>query len=379
MMRCMRLVFPGGQVLRLICVLLLVGLVLALPRSSYAQTPLDLLWQQVAAQPEDFAVACMPLDRPGQTVFYNAGTRMPLASVSKLLIFIEYARRVDVGQIALDEAVSVNALEQYNLPRTDRGAHDRFLENYPADILTLPLWDVAVEGMMQYSSNAASDYLLDRLSPVDWTGLYQTLFVLDTDAPHSLTMIPLLMNNHITRMAGLDDLSGLSVELGESYLDAYVTDSTWRTAEINYRSGGGRRFPAWEVQAAVLRDYTALGNVNDFLNVLQSVYGESQALSENVKYMVRTALRWEGNDYIAENYVEYGSKLGFYSGGVLTLVAYGQPFNGERVISATFFQNIPRDHYNQMLREDSIGDFAHWMNFNGCAGLREQIERMISG
>lgn len=345
---------------------------------SYAQTPLDLLWQQVSAQPDDFAVACMPLDDPGQTVFYNAGAQMPLASVSKLLIFIEYAQRVDTGQIALDERVSVAALERYNLPRTDRGAHDRFMEAYPAGTTTLPLWDVAVEGMIQYSSNAASDYLLDRLSPVDWTRLYAALYVLDSSVPHSLTMIPLLMNNHITRMASLAELPALSTDAGEAYLDLYVNDAAWRQAEIDYRSGRGRRFPEWPVQTAVLQAHTALGSVNDFLNVLQAVYGESTALSENVKFMVRTALRWEGNTFIEENYVEYGSKLGFYSGGTLTLVAYGQPFSGGRVVSATFFRGIPQDQYNALLREDSIGDLAHWMNFNGCAGLREQIERAVA-
>jgi len=51
------------------------------------------------------------------------------------------------------------------------------------------------------------------------------------------------------------------------------------------------------------------------------------------------------------------------------LIAYGQLFDGVPVISATFFRNIPRGVYSDLVREDAIGDLAHWMNFNGCAGL----------
>lgn len=198
------------------------------------------IWQQAAARPADFGLACMPLDRQGQTVLYNADA-FPLASVSKLLIFIEYARRVDAGLIPLDEVVSVAALEAYNVPRTDRGAHDRFMAQYPAGTTTLPLWDVATEGMMQYSANTASDYVLHRLAPVDWTGLYALLGVYEASVPRSLSMIPLLMNSHQNGRAAAGSVEALSAEQGETLLDLYVHDRLWRDAEIVYRAEGGAR------------------------------------------------------------------------------------------------------------------------------------------
>lgn len=337
-----------------------------------SETTLPLIWEQIAAQPEDVGIGCVPLGTPANAVLYNADEAFPLASVTKLLLFIEYTRRLDSGEIGYDEMVNVAELNRYNLPRTDRGAHDRFMAQYPADIETISLWELAV-GMIQYSSNAASDYMLDRMQPVNWDALYERLSMTNTDYPHSLTMIPLLMNNHETGRATLSDIGSLSVSRGERYLDLYVQNGAWRQAEIEHRSGRGSQFPAWNVQAAVLDQITAAGSVNDFLNVMRAIYTDNGALPARVRTQTRLAMIWSENSFINEHYFEYGSKLGFYSGGTLALVAYGYPYGGERVITAVFFRNIPRRMYNDLLEEDAIGDFAHWMNFNGCRGLRAQL------
>lgn len=335
--------------------------------------PLVLLWDQVERQPSDFSVGCVPLNAPANAVFYDAGVPFPLASLTKLLIFIEFARRVDSGAISAFESVQVTTLERYNLPRTDRGAHDRYMSIYPPNVRVVSLWELASIGMIQYSSNAASDYLLDRLAPIDWRSLYRSLGMNNTDFPHSLTMIPLLMNNHLTGEIEMGDLDSLSIEQGEAYLDAYIEDAAWRQAEIEHRSGRGSQFPDWEVQSAFLEQITANGTVADFLRVMTVIYGDSPNLTDGVKDLVRLALRWQENSFINETYNEYGSKLGFYSGGTLTLVAYGYPVDGEPVISAVFMRNIPRQMYNLMVWNDAVGDLAHWMNFNACNGLREAI------
>lgn len=371
---------------------LLVVLIMLMPffsrlsaqQSIIIPSQISTLWAQTMAQPDNFAVACMPLNHQNQTVLYN-GSRFPLASVSKLLIFIEYAMRVDTRVIPLDELVSVATLELYNLPRTDRGAHDRFLDSYPSGTTSITLWDLAVDGMMQYSSNAASDYLLARMSPIDWNALFTKLGIYDSSPPHSLTMIPLLMNNHIDGRATPDALANLSVSLGETYLDLYINDGLWRQAEIAYRSDpqgnagrSWRNWPDWDVQSAILQQHTATGNVNDYRNMMKAIYTSPSPLSPNVQYIVRTALRWNNNQFIDANYVEYGSKLGFYSGGTLTMVSYGQPFNGEPVISVIFLRNIPQRTYSALLREDSIGDFAHWLNMNACTGLNALISSTLN-
>lgn len=363
--------------LRRVIVLMLV-VVSAAP--ALAQQPIDLntnlsvLWDHLRDHPEDFSAACMPLDAPGSMVLYNATERFPLASVTKLLIFIEYAQRVDAGAISATEMVDLDVLNHYDLTRTDASAHRRFLNLYPAETQAISLLDIAYTGMMQYSSNAAADYVLDRLRPVDWVSLYEALNITSTDYPHSLSVIALLMNNHETGETTLEDIPSLSVAQGEALYDRYLYDLAWRAAEIAYREERRRAFPQWEVQSAVLQDVTATGTVSDFLNVMAAIYGQGGPLSESVKAMTRAALRWRNNDLLDSNYIEYGSKLGFYSGGTLALVAYGLPYGGQPVISAAFMRNIPRQEYNTMRRQDSIGFLAHWMNFNACDELLDTIQ-----
>ena len=240
--------------------LILVGILLVLSIvPAYAQQPIDfnaeiaLVWEQLHAQPDDFSVACMPVVESPTITLYHANEAFPLASVSKLLIFIEYARQVDAGIIPLDEMVVVDALNRYDLPRTNGGAHERFLELYPADVRTISLWDVATTGMIQYSSNAASDLVLSRLGPVDWDSLYQTLDTQNTEYPHSMGIIALLMNNHETGETRMSEVGSLDVAQGEALLDRYLHDDEWRQAEIDYRAGRRRVFPSWDIQAAVLQ------------------------------------------------------------------------------------------------------------------------------
>jgi D-alanyl-D-alanine carboxypeptidase len=352
---------------------LIIGASGALPGAAQSSVSrsLQTLWSQAWSQPDDFAIGCIGLNS-SSTFTANANERFPLASVSKLLIYIEYSRRLDLGVISPYEMVDVATLERYNLPQTDRGAHDRFMQQYPIGTTSISLWELA-RGMIQYSSNAASDYLLDRLYPTDWGSLYRLLGLTGTDVPHSLTLIPLLMNNHVTGQPTRADVDQLSVEQGENYLNMYVSNDSWRADEIRYREGRRRDFPRWEIQAAILDQHTAHGSITDFLRVMSAIYRLNSPLSESTQQRTRFALRWMDNTYINANYLEYGSKLGFYSGGVLALVAYGQPYNGEPILSVMFFRNIPRSTYRELLQADAIGDFAHWINFNGCANLSSVV------
>jgi len=361
----------------LLLTLLTVGVAPALAQQPINLTlSLEPMWNQIHAQPGDFGVACMPLDRPGRLTLYHADDAFPMASVAKLLIFLEYARQVDVGRIGLDELVPVEILNSYDLPGTNRGAHDQFLALYPAETTTLSLYDVAATGMLQYSSNAAADYLLDRLGAVNWDDLFGLLGLHDTDPPHAMSAVALLMNNHDTGQPRLAEVPALTLAQGEALFDRYLSDPAWRAVELEYRTARRRSFPNWDVQAAILDELSAHSTARDLLKVLAAIYRSPSKLPDPVQRMTRAALQFRGYTLIDGLYIEYGSKLGSYSGGLLALAAYGYPLNGEPVISVTFLRNIPRADYNHLLRDDSIGYFAHWLNLNACAGLLEGINSL---
>lgn len=364
---------------RIFPLLLLSALLLVFP--VVAQQGIDFdpdltdIWQYVDRQPDDLGVVCLPLWNPSQGFSYNTTEVFPLASAGKLVVLIEYARQLDSGAIPLSEVVGLEQLERYNMPRTNSNAHERFLASYPDDkpITQVSLWDVATRGMMQYSSNAATDYLLGRLGPVDWAALYAELGVGSTDAPHPLGLIPLMMGNHETGPPTLEMMESVDFRANaQDQLAQFWFDPDWRQAEIDYRAQRRRGFPSWDVQTEVL-ETTMSSTARDLTTLMLVVYDDGGPLNANVKSLVRTGMRWLNNGDIDATYREYGSKLGYYSGGVQTLVTYGEPINGSPVITVILMREIERWDFYDMLRADVIGDMAHWMILNQCAGLPERL------
>lgn len=331
---------------------------------------LSVLWAQVQREPENIGLACIPVNNPGVGVYHNIDTAFPLASVGKVLVFIAYLDMLEQGRIPLGETVTVNALDRFDLPRTNANAHERFLNNYPEGTQQISLFDVATEGMLQYSSNAATDYLLQRLGDYNWGTLYNRLGLTNTRAPHPLMLIPLMMGNHDTGQPTMSDIQNPALFVESQLLySQYLRDPQWREAEIDYRNQRRRGFPPWSIQSAVLHEHTMTGTVRDFATLMLRIYSPGGTLNEDTKKAIRYALRWRDYQDIDAAYIEYGSKLGFYSGGTQTLVAYGDPVDGEPVIAVIFLRKLSRPTYFSLLRSDSIQNLAHWMITNKCAGI----------
>lgn len=99
-------------------------------------------------------------------VAYEADRVRPLASTVKILIAAEYAMQIEAGKLNRENEVPLADLKRYYLKDTDGGAHERWLEemekNKEMKNGKVALDDVA-RGMITYSSNTNTDYLIDLL------------------------------------------------------------------------------------------------------------------------------------------------------------------------------------------------------------------------
>lgn len=91
----------------------------------------------------------------------------PLASVVKLIVAIEFAEQVAGQRLTNDEPVPLSDLQKYHVPDTDGNAQVEWLsylerEQKLIDGDKVPLWEVA-RGMIAFSSNANTEYLMDKL------------------------------------------------------------------------------------------------------------------------------------------------------------------------------------------------------------------------
>ncbi|MBY0099395.1 serine hydrolase [Mesobacillus maritimus] len=101
----------------------------------------------------------------------NEQVSLPLASTMKIILAIEYARQAAEGMIDPQQPVSLDELETYYVPKTDGGAHEAWLESVKETKQddAVPLSEVA-NGMIAYSSNANTEYLIEVLGEENING-----------------------------------------------------------------------------------------------------------------------------------------------------------------------------------------------------------------
>ena len=87
-----------------------------------------------------------------------------LASTRKLIVLIEYAHQLEDAIINENEIVPMSNVDLFYIEDTDGNAHNTWKENSEKkNTKQIALKDI-VEGMIIYSSNACTDYLIDRLT-----------------------------------------------------------------------------------------------------------------------------------------------------------------------------------------------------------------------
>lgn len=96
-----------------------------------------------------------------ELIDYEATIVRPLASTVKIIIASEYAMQINDGQLESDEIISIDELNKHYLKGTDGGAHEEWLSHLDSEG-AITLHDVA-KGMVTYSSNANTDYLINLL------------------------------------------------------------------------------------------------------------------------------------------------------------------------------------------------------------------------
>ncbi len=96
----------------------------------------------------------------------NEDKIMPLASTVKIIVAIEFAKQASHNIFNENERIPLSELDKYYLPNTDGNAHPRWInyEKKNGNIVndSVRLIDVA-RGMIIFSSNANTEYLMDRL------------------------------------------------------------------------------------------------------------------------------------------------------------------------------------------------------------------------
>ncbi len=136
-------------------------LLLALTAFSYMAPNPDFVLEYMLENPDKSSLYLVRND--SVLAELNGNRKSPLASTMKIVVAITYAEQVASGKIDPNEEILLSDLDRFYLANTDGNAHPSWLNEVQqlSKVVNakVKLREVAA-GMIQYSSNANTDYLI---------------------------------------------------------------------------------------------------------------------------------------------------------------------------------------------------------------------------
>jgi hypothetical protein len=333
--------------------------------------------QRILDAPESVGLVAYQPGQEAQGVFLNADVAMPLASVVKLIHLVAYVEAVAAGELNPLERVTLEALEAYYLPNLDLGSHNRAVEEleengrvFPTIPPTVLLEDVAWM-MIRHSSNAATDYLHQRLGQVRLEQTAQQVGLTRQTAPCPFVGQFLAMANH-TR-PGDNDIALLNQYLQPSAVmeaadygsdvawltDAFSRSAPFREQEIAWHRG--RRRPSLTTQRFFSERLNAQGTAREYAALLLRL-AQNGLSNPDSSYYARRYLEWPMR--FEENQALF-SNLGYKNGslpGILNTAYYAYR-SGEvvPVVVVLFYHNLPQELYRQWRSDLPHDELARWL------------------
>ena len=267
-----------------------------------------------------------------ELVTYQSDVVRPLASTVKTLIAVEYAMQIDAGLLDKDSAVALDDLSRYYAKGTDGNAHPAWLEwmDSEGEINNneVTLHDVA-KGMVTYSSNANTDYLIDLLGADAINERAKSLGLSQHEEVYPIGSA-LLIPEHLKSESMTDEelihqLESMPIEeyreLATS-LSNQLKDGTINLEDYTFNT-------PLKVQR-VWSDRLVGASANDYGKLLAIVSNDQ--LPEKAADTVRDLLEWplqlfEGNQ---QRYAHLGSKGGS-TAFILNDALYAEDHNGKQI------------------------------------------------
>ncbi|MER2030730.1 MAG: serine hydrolase [Solibacillus sp.] len=293
-------------------------------------------------------------------ITYQSTVTRPLASTVKILIALEYAMQVEENNIKKDKTVPLEDLNRFYLKNTDGGAHEAWLEAMKQDggieNNEVTLHDVA-KGMITYSSNANTDYLINLLG-IDAINKRRTDLGL-TQHEDVYPIVSALMIPEYIKKDGMSEkelikaLQNLSMENYRKL--AQSISLKMKTGEINASEATFDSSPAVQ---KVWSDRLIGASANDYGKLLALISNDE--LSPNAAETIRDLMEWP-MQLNEENYKKY-THLGSKGGSTLFVLN-----------NAMYVENLKGDQYEFVILLDNLKFYEHFLLRNN----RNSFERKL--
>jgi len=298
---------------------------------------------------------------------HNKDKVMPLASTVKIILAIEYAEQCANEIINPDETVSLVELDKFYVPNTDGGAHPSWLESVKDKILDdkISIREIA-KGMIKYSSNANTEWLLNKLEIEKVNNRIDSLGLKNHTKIYNIVSALFVGKEVFPGLKG-KELQEKLIQLDENkYIDATNKIHQKLLIDTSYKKDIGDL--GMDIQR-IWSDRLPSSTVEDYVSIMKKINSRTYFSESSQKYLD------EVMEYILENptnkeWLEHSGMKGGSTAFVLTKALYATDKKGNKTEMAYFLNDLT---FIKMLRlQMSMNDFE--LNVLTNKEFREKIK-----
>jgi hypothetical protein len=303
-------------------------------------------------------------------LYLNADTPRPLASVVKIVHLVAYAQAVYAGELDPNTPVLLSELDRFYLPNSDLRAHPNALAALTEEGLVtgnppaLPL-ETVPRMMIQYSSNAATDYLHLLLGQQRLEQTVRDLGLAGHTAPCPFLGQFILMNNPERTVSGRTAVEQYRQDprlFGVEVMDMtyrYAYDSAFREEVGGWRGRANR--PGIDTQRLFSAELNTMGSAQAYADLMARI-----AMNElgpwEMNVLVRRYLEWPTFFDANQEQMAWTGYKGGSLPGILTVAYYAQPWwRTQPAVVALFFQDLPQSTYRAWRDDLPHDELARWL------------------
>ncbi len=264
-------------------------------------------------------------------ITYQSDVIRPLASTVKIIIALEYAMQVEENIVKKDQTVSLDELKRFYLKNSDGGGHEAWLNTMESDGKIqnneVSLHEVA-KGMITYSSNANTDYLIHLLGMESINNRIDQLNLQQHEDVYPIVS-PLFISEYL-QQTGMDEKELIN-ELNEMPIADYRSiainlSEQMRTGELNVHDTVFDLSPALQ---RVWSDRLIGASANDYGKLLALISNDQ--LPTVAAKTLRDIMEWpmQLNEDNHKRFTHLGSKGGSTL-FVLNNAMYAENLNGDQ-------------------------------------------------
>ncbi len=348
------MVSKTDQMLKKIIIGMVLILLLAIAAGGYAM---------YSFFPEDDFVARFALENPEKSAIIivrndtvllqqNIDKQMPLASTLKLIIAIEFAEQAAHGILNPKEKIAKEELLNYYVPNTDGNAHmnwadsDETLEYGDS----IPLKNIA-KGMIQYSSNANTEWLMERLGLENINNQLKKLDLKNHTPIYPIVSALFISNTFLKNTSNEDLITKLNDLSQEQYIQYTLDIHEKMKQNPEFRK---QTLDLNENIQRVWSDRLPAASANDYYALMQKLNSKtyfSKKTQEVLDDIIETSMKYNS---VKEFYEHLGSKGGSTL-FIMTKALYAKDKKGNRTEIVYFFNNLEPQERKKMTM--SMNDF----------------------